>query len=96
LSKMRHSNLSRIILKILFFGSIANFVVFLLAAQAIGGDAISAQVIDGRYYFHLHGKVTEVSESVYIYSLWHVRSLFLTFPLGMLAAALLQKDRTST
>ena len=70
-----------------------NFVVFFIVALVIGGDAVNGKVVEGHFYLSDPGKLTEVSEAVYTYSLWHVRSLFLTHPLAMLFAALAKRGR---
>ena len=67
---------------------ILNFVTFVIVAVAIGGDAVNGKAVGGHYYLASHGKLTEVSEAVYSYSLWHVRSVFITHPLAMLTGYL--------
>jgi hypothetical protein len=37
----------------------------------IGGDAPSGQILAGRYYVSSHAILTEVSRSVYVFSMWH-------------------------
>jgi hypothetical protein len=69
--------------------TIINFMVFIAVASRIGGDAVNGKEENGHYFLANHGHLTEVTAGVFTYSLWHVRSLFLTFPLGMLAMALL-------
>ena len=72
--------------------TLLNFVVFVATAFYLGGDAVNGKAEGGRYY--LFGvrtesgrKVyTEVSESVFNYSKWHVYSIFASWPL-MLAGA---------
>jgi hypothetical protein len=63
--------------------AILNFVSFVVGALIIGGDAASNPSIDGRYYVSEHGRRTEVSHSVYKYSLFHAHSVWLTHPLGL-------------
>ena len=74
--------------------AVANFVIFLALAQHFGGDAMNGQVVDGHYFLGQHGKLTEVSEGIYTYSLWHVRSLFVSHPLGMFCAWLAWRLRS--
>jgi len=77
---------------------ILNFVAFVIVAVAIGGDAVNGKAVGGHYYLASHGKLTEVSEAVYTYSLWHARSVFITHPLAMLTgylANLEKKARTA-
>jgi hypothetical protein len=70
-----------------------NFVVFFIVALAIGGDAVNGKVVGGHFYLANHGTLTEVSEAVYTYSLWHVRSLFITHPLAALTGYLAKKEK---
>jgi len=69
---------------VIFALACLNFVVFFIVAIVIGGDAVNGKIVGGHFYLANHGKLTEVSETVFTYSLWHVRSLFVTHPLGML------------
>ena len=62
-----------------------NFVTFMVVAYFVGGDAGNGKVVDGHFYLGYKGEFTEVSEGVYTYSLWHLRSLAATFPLGFVA-----------
>jgi hypothetical protein len=63
-------------------------------AVAIGGDAYNGKIVGGdHFYVAEHGKFTEVSEAVYTYSLWHVRSLFVTHPLAMLTGYLAKMEQ---
>ena len=75
---------------------LANFVVFLIAALALGGDAFNGKVEGGRYFLANHGKVTEVSREIFDYSRYHTMSLFITHPLAFLAAwrAKVARDRS--
>lgn len=61
-----------------------NFIAFVTMAQMLGGDAISGKMEDGRYYLSNHGRTTEVTRRVFIYSRWHARSVWVTHPLGMI------------
>lgn len=72
---------------------VLNFVIFVIVAVAIGGDAVNGKAVGGHYYLASHGKLTEVSEAVYTYSLWHVRSLFVTHPLAILTGYLANRER---
>ena len=70
---------------------ILNFVVFVAIACYLGGDAVNGKIEGGRYYlFGVRSEAgrkvyTEVSESVFNYSKWHVYSLWATWPLVMAA-----------
>src|SRR5688572_10026309 len=80
----------RAILKLIFLAGLANFAVFWVAAGLIGGDAINGGVDEGRYYLANHGRLTEVSEVVFHYSLAHTISVFVTHPLAIAAAGAIQ------
>ncbi|HEY7120805.1 MAG TPA: hypothetical protein VH475_29745 [Tepidisphaeraceae bacterium] len=71
---------------------VANFLVFVLVASAIGGDALNGYAEHGHYFLRNHTVVTEVSQSVFIYSRWHAVSTFVTHPVGIVAAWMLQSD----
>ena len=71
----------RVLLCIGWLG-MANFVAFAIGALLIGGDAVSGMVQDGHYFVRNHGRLTEVSASVFHYSLWHARSLWVTHPVA--------------
>ena len=70
---------------IVFLG-VGNFLVFLLGAMYLGGNAWSGLTVDGHYFVHEHGRLTEVSRAAFLYSQWHARSLLLTHPLVLLSA----------
>jgi hypothetical protein len=67
--------------------TVANFLLFVVAAIYLGGDAVNGKVENGRYYVfgsrtEFGRKVhTEVTESVFRYSKWHASSVFITWPL---------------
>ena len=82
-----------------FIGALVNFVAFWLIAVYLGGDAVNGRAVGEHFYLSSHGKLTEVSESVWNYSKWHVYSVWVTHPLGLLAAFLylrLRKQRNET
>ncbi|EJN09921.1 hypothetical protein PMI42_06483 [Bradyrhizobium sp. YR681] len=70
-----------------------NFVAFAVGAFALGGDAINGKIVGEHFYLAEHGKLAEVSEAVYTYSLWHARSVFVTHPLAILAAWLARLEQ---
>jgi hypothetical protein len=72
--------------RILFWLAIANFLSFVIIAGALGGDALNGAQRDGRYFLMMHGVYREVSRGVFLYSEAHIVSLFLTQPLGIIAA----------
>ncbi len=60
-----------------------NFFVFVAISAYLGGDALSGEVVDGRYYLGSHGDLTEVNKYQYIYSMVHVISVFITHPIAI-------------
>jgi hypothetical protein len=72
-----------------------NFVVFVVIAMAIGGDAVNGKVVGGHFYLANHGRRTEVSEAVFTYSRWHVYSLIVTHPLAMLTGYLAKTEQAA-
>lgn len=72
----------------LFYLGMANFAFAAIGSVLLGGDAMNGTTEDGRYYLGNHGSYTEVSKAIFTYSLWHWRSIFVTHPLAILCAAL--------
>jgi hypothetical protein len=62
-----------------------NAVVFVIATVYLGGDAISGSAEQGRYYLESHGRRTEVSHQVFWHSFARALSVFITYPLAMIA-----------
>ena len=73
----------------LFIIGALNFAGFFIIALFIGGNAVGNPPLDGRYYVSEHGRRTEVSRSVYEYSLFHAHSVWGTHALILLAAFIL-------
>lgn len=71
----------------------SNFAIFWIVGVAIGGDAINGKIVGSHFYLGSHGKLTEVSETIYTYSLWHARSLFITHPLAFVTGVLANKQK---
>jgi hypothetical protein len=65
--------------------AVVNFLSFAVFAVYLGGDAFSGGVIDGHYFLGYKGRMTEVSRAVFIYSRWHVISVFMTHSLAFWA-----------
>lgn len=72
--------------RVLFWIAIVNFVVFVAVAVPLGGSALNGGGRDGHYYLMQHGTYTEVSRPIFMYSTIHTLSLFVTQPLGIVAA----------
>jgi hypothetical protein len=67
---------------------LVNFAVFIVVAIMIGGDAVAGHEENGRYFLSSHGKLTEVSKPVFVYSTWHTLSTWITHPMALLAVGL--------
>ena len=80
----------RSILNLIVVIGLINFAAFGIIASLIGGDAVSGTVEQGRYYLASHGRLTEVTEAVFHYSLAHAISVFVTHPLAIAAIGALQ------
>lgn len=68
--------------------ALINFLLFVIIALIIGGDAVNGRAENGHFYLASHGKLTEVNYSVFMYSKIHVYSIFVTFSLALLASFL--------
>jgi ABC-type spermidine/putrescine transport system permease subunit I len=66
----------------IFWLVILNFAAFWLISMKLGGDALNGKTENGRYYLMAKGKETEVSRSVWIYSMTHTISVLIGFPLA--------------
>jgi len=58
-------------LKYFFVAWAINLVLFFILTAYLGGDAINGKIIDGRYFLASHGRLTEVSHRVFVYSEVH-------------------------
>ena len=72
----------------LFAIGIVNFASFWIIAVIIGGVAVGSGAVDGRYFVSEHGHRTEVSRSVFEYSWYHARSVWVTHPLALFGSYL--------
>lgn len=82
------------ILRAILLIAMLNFFAFWYGALVLGGDAGNGKEEGGRFFVGAHGKYTEVTEGVYRYSRFHLLSLLVTHPLGMVAGliSLWRKD----
>ena len=79
----------------MFVLAIVNFAAFWVMAVYLGGDAVNGGIRDGHYYLMSHGRSTEVSAAVFNYSKWHAYSVWVTHPLGLLAAFVLARRKSN-
>lgn len=73
-----------VLIALILFGFV-NFFSFIVVSIYLGGDAMNGRTEAGRYFLSEHGRLHEVPKTVFTYSLWHARSLFLSHPLVILA-----------
>ena len=74
------------ICRIFFWAAIINFAIFVIITLIIGGDAVNGKEVAGHYFLGNHGQLTEVNYLAFVYSKIHVLSVWVTMPLGMIAA----------
>lgn len=72
---------------------LVNLFTCFVGYEYFGGDALNGRVEGGRYFLSDHGRLTEVSASVFTYSWWHHASLFAMVPLTIMAWALIADRR---
>ena len=66
---------------------IVNFATYFAVSFWIGGTAWQSE--NGRFLLYEHGRYTEVSRAVFIYSRIHFFSIWLTIPLALIALFIL-------
>lgn len=71
--------------KIVFYGTLINFIVFAIIALILGGTASNSKIESGHYYLGDHGKFQEVPYVIFLYSQLHGLSLLISFPLSFVA-----------
>jgi len=77
------------ILRAILLIAMLNFFAFWYGVLILGGDAFNGKEDGGRFFIGEHGKYTEVTEGGYKISRFHVLSLWVTHPLGMVAGLIL-------
>jgi hypothetical protein len=77
----------------LFIIGFVNFLVCAAVGFVIGGDAVAGHRAEGHFYVADHGKLTEVSEAVWLYSRAHVFSLWVTQPVALVALVMHHRTR---
>jgi hypothetical protein len=65
--------------------AVVNFISYSVVGAMIGGEALNGKSDGGHYFLFDHGKLTEVSHAVFIYSWIHGASMFVTQVVGALA-----------
>jgi len=55
-------------LKALAYLGPANFAAYLVGNLVLGGDALNGKVANGHYYLSSHGRLTDVSRGIFVYS----------------------------
>src|SRR5262245_55556687 len=79
----------RIALFTLVVVGVVNFAVFVVAWSQLG-DAFAGYAEAGRYYLSEHGRLTEVSGTVFALNAAHTSSLLVTHPLALASAFVLR------
>ena len=70
----------RLAFLVLSIFAVANFIIYAVVGELIGGYSLNGREIDGRYFLGSHGRLTEASQAVYLYSFWHAISIFVSWP----------------
>jgi hypothetical protein len=81
------------ILRAILLIAMLNFFAFWYGALILCGDAVNGKEDGSRFFVGMHGKYTEVTEGVYRYSRFHILSLLVTHPLGMVAGLILSRKK---
>ena len=71
--------------------AIANFIVFVIVAAYLGGDAFNGKQIGEHFYLGWKGAYTEVSRNVFGYSQVHVFILIMNYACAIPAAYVLYR-----
>jgi hypothetical protein len=82
---MKERRLLPVLAAVFAIGGAINYGVWLKVALDLGGNALSGDVRDGRYYVANKGRSVEVSPGVWEYSRVHTLSLFATQPLMLIS-----------
>jgi hypothetical protein len=72
-------------LKYFFIVWAIDLLLFFIITAYLGGDALNGKAVDGHYFLPNHGRLKEVSHSVFVYSAIHT-AIFIV--LGVLAIPL--------
>jgi hypothetical protein len=68
-----------------------NFIAFFLGVGWLGGMASAGKIDGGHFYVGNRGHFTEVSQKAFEYIKLHETSVWITLPLAMLGAILLNR-----
>ena len=75
--------MKKFVLYALFELMMVNCIAFFALGAYLGGYALLGKVADDHWYLGRRGHFPEVSSDVFLYSLWHGRSVFITLPLAI-------------
>lgn len=70
--------------RIIQIACLVNFAAYMLVTVLIGGDAINGHEMDGHYFLASHGKLTEVSRGLFIFSEVHSVAVWVLFALAFM------------
>jgi hypothetical protein len=82
-TERRTSIMRKFVLFALFELMMVNCIAFFAIGAYLGGYALLGKISDGHAYLGSRGHLTEVGGDVFLYSLWHGRSVFITLPLAI-------------
>jgi hypothetical protein len=72
----------------LFCAGLLNFALFVAGSLWLGGDAVNGKIEQSQFYVGGKGEYTAVSQGIWVLSYVHVVSVWVTFPVGMIAGAI--------
>jgi hypothetical protein len=75
--------------------AVANFVLFIVIAAYLGGDAFNGKQVDGYFCVGHHQQYTEVTRGVYYYSQAHIPILLLNYICALPAGYVLYRIKRS-
>ena len=83
--------------RIVFHLWVANFFLYVLVASLLGGDAVNGRAEAGHYFLANHGRTTEVSSTVFHFSLWYTYLLIAHFAVAAVCVVILVRaDKSVT
>jgi hypothetical protein len=83
-----HRKAAKTVCLVLLILGLLNFALFMIGTAYLGGDAGNGKIDAGHYFLADHGRLTEVSKSVFQYSKLHAASLFFTHPVAIISGIL--------
>lgn len=69
-----------------------NFLAAICGMAYLGGDALNGKEENGHFFLSYHGKLTEVSENVFVYSKYHCVSIFISIGIVLILHLMHKSD----